>query len=140
MVEQSPDANSQQIQKLAGAIRWLGVIVFFNCLLLVALIVVLFSTWIPIMVTQAYEGFNAEGEFTDRAASIRLPAATSEEEYRDYHAWPLEKRIKAASVIFTTKNVERDGKIVGVVDEILKRQPDVRFYYCLLYTSPSPRD
>lgn len=153
MTEHAPEETHRQIQKLAGSIRWLGIIVFFNCLLLVGLIVVLFSTWIPIMVTQAYQNFDPQVGFTDRSISIRVPTpgftesivhtSQQSEQGQPFAALPTPIKSRIASVIIVVENREdSDGQVEEVITQILKHEPGVKFPYNIgdIYNKRAPID
>ncbi len=136
MAEPTPSEINQQIRKLAGSIRWLGMIVLLNCILLAVLIVILCSPavfHIPVPgVAPADSQKMATLNFplgNPSQASVSVPTPMLQDDYQDFYTWPIEKQIAAATVIFVTKNEERDGQLVGVITEILKKKPGVSFYY-----------
>ena len=46
-----------------------------------------------------------------------------------FQDWPLDRQIKASTVIVVVKWKKEGDRLVGVVAEILKQQPGVTFYY-----------
>lgn len=53
--------------------------------------------------------------------------------YRDelagFHEWPVEKKIKAASVVAVTIHRNEDGKIKSIISAIPKQLPGTTFHY-----------
>src|SRR4051812_34469841 len=65
-----------------------------------------------------------KSSFGSSANSSRM---ADEEQYNDFHDWPLARQIKAASVIALTK-YEKDGDHYKcLIAEILKQQPNTEF-------------
>jgi hypothetical protein len=58
-----------------------------------------------------------------------LPCTTYEDQYADFHEWPLEKQIEKATVIAIARYEKEDGRLKCVISEILKQTPDMKFYY-----------
>ena len=49
--------------------------------------------------------------------------------YSDFNDWPLEKQIKASSVIALARYKSEDGRLKCIITDILKQDPSSTFYY-----------
>jgi hypothetical protein len=68
---------------------------------------------------------------TSRASTAYAPPQVSEsiDRYANFHEWPVEKQIQAASVIALAKHTVEKDQVKTVVAEILKQTPGTTFYY-----------
>ena len=51
------------------------------------------------------------------------------DEFNNFHDWPVEKQVQAASVIAIGKYQKSGDTLKCMISEILKQKPDAAFYY-----------
>jgi len=109
--------------KLARAVRALAIAVWVLCLLTAAqLAFTLWAYWRP-------QTFVSQGYESAATAGSRAPSVESGTKDNDFFALSPEEKIKRASVILITKYEDEGAKLKAVIKEILKKQPDTRFYF-----------
>jgi hypothetical protein len=97
------------------------------------------AIWILIVLVVINIGVSLFGALLPPAIAKRLTASLPEsfapeftaiqDNYAGFSDWPLEKQIAEASVIAVAK-YEKDGdRYKAVISEILKKGPDIKFYY-----------
>lgn len=56
-------------------------------------------------------------------------AVISEDQYKGFYEWPIEKQVQEASVIVIARYEKENEKLKCVISEILKQTPGTTFYY-----------
>jgi len=121
MEPQPPASPSPDLGSLVKAVRRLTLVVW--CL--IVLLVVLYAVpWLSYLRFKLSDHSSAPAAKSD--SSNLLP---SEDFDNDFHARPPEEKIRRATVILVTEIQREPGKHKEVIREIVKRAPNVRFYY-----------
>lgn len=110
---QPKDASTR---KLTNLVRILVVLVALN---LVATIVLSLAP--SLIVSRLNQQFSTPFSTTS--------ITPSEDQFNDFHAWPISKQIDAASLIMRTEYQKVDGRTKCIIVEILKQAPNTKFYY-----------
>ena len=109
------DSNAGSIRRLTVAVWILCVLTIINCGLS------LFGLLYPWAVAK-----RIRASLHERAP---LSSATYEDQYADFHEWPLERQIEKATVIAIARYEKEGGRLKCVISEILKQTPDTKFFY-----------
>lgn len=111
----SIDSTARAIKKLSIAMWIIAVVMVAN--LLISL-VALFS---PAFIAKRMMATLPEMGTSSEPGSLAY--------YNNFHEWPVEKKVQAASVIAVAKWEKSDSTMKCVISEILKQAPNTTFYY-----------
>lgn len=106
--------SSMEVKQIRLAVWLLVVITTIN--LLISLYAVLLPAYIE----------NRVAASLNTSTKFEVPSLAR---YNDFHEWPIEKRVREASVIVMTKHRIEEGKVKSVVSEMLKLSPGTTFHY-----------
>jgi len=112
------DSNARSIRRLTVAVWILCVLTIIN---LCAVCASLFGLLYPWHVARLMRASLHEGPQLSRAAY--------EDQYANFHEWPLERQIEKATIIAIARYDKEGGKLKCVISEILRQEPGTKFYY-----------
>ena len=124
MEQHSPPSLDADFGSLVRSVRRLTIAVW---VLVVFVIVSYAAAWVPFLWSFSTPGRHGNS-IADVSASL-TPSSYPSDFDNDFHVRPPEEQVRRATVILVTRIQREPGKHREVIHEIVKRAPNVRFYY-----------